>query len=181
MYRAPLAVSPLSPPIRATVRNLMLLFGIAMAGCGATGIAMLVLSDGTDRRPDTALALIGLAWLAHTLSSILGVFWAYKAWSWIPVEHRYTKSWNGMISPGTAAGFLFIPYFQYYWMFVLPLGMCEAIERLQVSHGRQSPTPRNLAITAAVSQFLFFPAPFLWFAFARQIERHMHELTGGAK
>jgi len=160
-----------------------LVFGTIMALGALIGIAAIILSIINNERepPGFAFGFIGIAAIAYYITGILGVIWVHKAWSWLPIEHRYAKHWTGAISPAVACGFLFIPYFHYFWMFVIPLGMCEAIERLQVSHGRPSPTPRGLAIAAAISQFFILPAPFLWFAFGRRIEQHMRELTNEAK
>jgi hypothetical protein len=92
--------------------------------------------------------------------------------------------WKKYISPGTAIGFMFIPYFNIYWMFVIYLGIADIMERMRVQFPCSKGPAKTLAILALVIPLVFFPAaPFLQYMFARHVEEMAREMsarmTGG--
>ncbi len=86
----------------------------------------------------------------------VAVAWMHKVWSWLPDELRFAKNWTGPITPAKAAFFLLIPYFHWYWMFVVNLGLCDALDRMRVQHPASAP-PRGVAMAAMISQLAQMP------------------------
>jgi hypothetical protein len=60
-------------------------------------------------------ALLAPAWIVFLI-------WLYQTWDTIPVEYRNA-------TPGQAVGFLFIPFFNFYWIFRAIPGLSGAIEK----------------------------------------------------
>ncbi|AKT43729.1 DUF4328 domain-containing protein [Chondromyces crocatus] len=102
------------------------------------------------------------------LTTILGMGWLYRAWTRIPSSCRLTHS-ERSISPGQAVGRLLIPFYNLYWMYVVNLGLCGALDR----HARRLKSPLRgpslVALTACIVQTLPFVslvvAPIFWCAF----------------
>lgn len=113
---------------------------------------------------------------------ITGIVWMYKAWNWLPADQRYMKHWKGWISPSQASLFLLIPYFHYYWMFVINLGFCDAIDRMRIARGHAGPrveAPKGLALAACITQ-LVIPLPvgmILWLVYMAKMEKMMREIA----
>jgi hypothetical protein len=106
--------------------------------------------------------------LAYGITSAI---WLYKTWSWIPPEQRHTGMWKKYISPGQAVGFMFIPYFNMYWMFVMYLGIADVFERMRVAYPTQTKSVKDLALWMLIGSMLFFPAgPFLHFMFLKRVD-----------
>ena len=85
--------------------------------------------------------------------------------------------WKKYISPGTAIGFMFIPYFNIYWMFVVHLGIADILERMRVQYPTSKPNPKTLAIMTVVIPLVFFPAgPILQYMFAKHVEEMAREM-----
>lgn len=126
-----------------------------------------------------ALLVFGVAVVAIYAQSIAGLVWLYKAWSWLPPEERYARRWSSWITPGQAALMLLIPYFQYYWMFVINHGLCDALERMRASRPTAEHAPKELGTAASIAQILV-PIPLggiLWFLYMRRIERMMRVMS----
>jgi hypothetical protein len=115
--------------------------------------------------------LFAVWYFALIAYGILAMIWTYKFWSWIPPEQRHTPMWKKYISPGQALGFMFIPYFNIYWMFVLYLGIADILERMRVVYPTEKGPAKNLALMRIIVPFLFFPAaPFLDYLFDKHVE-----------
>ena len=136
-----------------------------------------------------AIALAGMGglgfwYLLLFAYGIVNMIWLYQFWSWIPPEQRHTSMWKKYISPGAAIGFMFIPYFNIYWMFVVYLGIADIMERLRVQYPSSKGPVKTLAILTLVIPMVFFPAgPFLQFFFAKHVEemaKEMHARMLGA-
>jgi hypothetical protein len=153
------------------------------------GIALIVAAcvhTNAQGAPNDDMMVAGILLLLGAILLIyvqIGVaaFWVHKAWSWLPMEQRYTTNWKGWITPGQAALFLLIPYFHWYWMFVVNLGLCDALERMRVQHPA-GPAPRGLAMTAMIVQLvqMFVPlpvSPILWLVYMTRVERIMREMA----
>ena len=77
---------------------------------------------------------------------------------------------------------LLIPYFQYYWMFVINLGLCDALERLRVRYPTRDAAPKNLALVACIMQMII-PLPvgmILWVLFMNKVEGMSREMSAAA-
>ena len=127
----------------------------------------------------TAGVALVVSILAVYVKMFLGLGWIYRVWSWLPEEERRSNNWKGNITPSTAALFLLIPYFQYYWMFVINCGLCDAMDRMRVARPTSKPAPKGLAIAAGVCQLLV-PMPVgivLWLMYMGRIERMASEMA----
>ena len=191
MYRQNVFVPPgagAGAPVGPTLRKVKLATGIAQLVTMFAGIGLLIAGgmmggDG-DAFVVAGLALFGLWYMFVFAYSIANVVWLYKFWSWIPPEQRHTSMWKKYISPGVAIGFMFIPYFNIYWMFVVYLGIADIMERMRVQYPCSKGPAKTLAILALVIPLVFFPAgPFLQYLFAKHVEEmaiEMHARMAGA-
>ncbi|MCA9589295.1 MAG: hypothetical protein KC657_28490 [Myxococcales bacterium] len=153
---------------------------------GAVGCITAAIIVDPDR-PDETLMVAGgigiaVAVLLAYVQIFAGLFWLYRAWQWLPMEQRYTKHWKSMITPGQAAWMMLIPYFHYYWMFVVNCGLCDALDRMRVQYPTRTilQAPKQLAIGACIAQ-LVIPVPvgaIMWSLFMRRVERMTAEMSG---
>jgi hypothetical protein len=186
-YRAPGPGATFAPLARGL--RIAYLVGAVLGTFGVLGLVVsltMLFSTRPHHAPSHAaivLTLSSYSVLVVTLIGMaaLGVAWMYRAWSWLPVDQRYTRNWRSWITPAQAAFFLLVPYFQYYWMFVVNLGLCDALDRLRVMYPTREPAPKNLAMAACILQILFWPLAFFFFyAFMRKVERMTEEMSAGA-
>jgi|GEM_PF-1155695 len=198
LYRQNVFVPPgastvplLGPGLRKA--KLALGIGQLLAMFGALGgfIAGAVVGAETDAGGAFMVlggAGLGLWYLLLLAYGIVGMVWTYKFWSWIPPEQRHTNLWKKYISPGQALGFMFIPYFNIYWMFVVYLGIADILERMRVQYPTDKPPAKTIALLRLIVPLVFFPAaPFLDYYFDRHVEgmaadmqARMHGQVGAA-
>ena len=105
---------------------------IVLTAC-AQGLSLLV-----GLVPLLSLLAIPLAILATVFACILH----FRVWSAVPASARST-------TPGKAVGFLFIPFFNFYWYFPSFVGLAESIEK-----ATGKPSARGLAVAHAVMSVL---------------------------
>ena len=123
-------------------------------------------------------AILGLGYLCVFATMALTIYWNYVFWSWVPPDQRWTNMWKKYISPGTFVGFMFIPYFNIYWMFVTYIGITDVLERMRVQYPSRQPNLKNQAIMTLVISIVFFPAaPILQYLFQKKVEEMAHEMT----
>ncbi len=168
-YAAPQAVAAVSGPLVPAGSGMKWLYVAGWAGCwlfsiaGYTLIGLTSSGPGDDPGGLIALPIIGAFFLV--LVPIGALVWLYKAWASIPPDMRYTDSGKAM-TPGSAIGFLFIPLFNLYWVFVANVGLCEAVNRTLVSRGGQPRAPKGLAIAACIAHLVpycnLLVSPILW-------------------
>jgi len=170
------------PLVGPTLRKVKLATGIAQIVSLLGGLGLFVAGAAMGGDDGSTLALVGalffaLWYLLVIAYGIANAIWVYKFWSWIPPEQRYTSMWKKYISPGVAIGFMFIPYFNIYWMFVVYLGIPDIMERLRVQYPCSKGPAKTLAILALVIPLVFFPAgPFLQYLFAKHVEEMAAEM-----
>ncbi len=191
-YRTPTATPVPATPLRSTTRWVYLsLVVLSCVGfCVAAGIwTYAALSvDGAHARPNETLFVIGTVTFGLTVLVVyahlfVGLYWVYKAWEWLPPEQRYTKHWRSWISPTTAALLLLVPYFHYYWMFVVSCGLCDAFDRMRVSHPTRDAAPKGLAIAACIAQIVA-PVPvgaIMWLVLMTKFERLSREMSASPR
>ncbi|MBX3260396.1 MAG: hypothetical protein KIS78_03545 [Labilithrix sp.] len=191
MYRQNVFVPPganAGPLVGPTLRKVKLAAGIAQIVALFGGLVAFVagaaMGEDGSALAVAGMGLFGLWYMLLFVYGIVNAVWLYKFWSWIPPEQRHTSMWKKYISPGTAVGFMFIPYFNLYWMFVVYLGIADVMERLRVQYPSSKGSAKTLAILTLVIPFVFFPAgPFLQFFFAKHVEEmasEMHARMAGA-
>lgn len=76
------------------------------------------------------LIIVGIATMI--ISYVYGCKLFHRLWTIIPVQHRKT-------TPGKAVGFLFIPFFNLYWVFVAYYGLAKALNAHMQRNGIQGP------------------------------------------
>ncbi len=186
-YRAGPEPAPLLP-FSSVTRWLFVVVATAMIGGVLSGIGLVIAAfarknefgvEDQDMFLAGVLAIAGAALLIY-VQVIVAAVWVYKAWSWLPHTERYAKSWRSWITPAQAGGFLLVPYFHFYWMFVVNLGLCDALERMRTRHPAR-PAPRSVAMAAMIAQLvqLFVPipvSPILWLVYMTRVERMMREM-----
>lgn len=187
-YRAQPPTAPL-PVFGAATRYVFATVAFATIGGVLAGVGLMIGAfvhtnayGVEDQRLLLAsvLTLVGAILLLYVQVGVAAV-WMHKAWSWLPHTERYAKSWRSWITPAQASLFLLIPYFHWYWMFVVNLGLCDALERLRTQHPA-GPAPRGIAMAAMISQIvqLFVPlpvSPILWLVYMTRVERVMREMS----
>ncbi|NOU28038.1 MAG: hypothetical protein HOO96_09055 [Polyangiaceae bacterium] len=130
-----------------------------------------------EREPPIVWFVVGwvlfmIGTMAINAKSIVALVWVHKMWTWLPEQERVSRMWSSRISPAQATFFLLIPYFQYYWMFVVNCALADAMDRMQISvAGPPKPSAKGTAIAACVCTLVFFPASiFLWHAYMKRVE-----------
>jgi len=122
---------------------LLLLFG---------GFPLLVVSGALTASGDgdsggaLGLILMIVSVVAMVAGMILTLMYLYRAWAIIPADMRRT-------TPGKAVGFCFIPFFNYYWLFVAYAGWAKDYNAYLGKTGQTDVKPMQEA--------LFFAYPIL--------------------
>ncbi|MEZ6318999.1 MAG: GYF domain-containing protein [Phycisphaerales bacterium] len=155
--RSPWGIPPM-PPSSYTPESFMKLTWTtvvctAIAVLGYVGGAIvffgaMMASNGSN--PPTAAMFIGLALmlggaLVGLAGSICGYFLVYRWWRQIQDGHAQT-------GPGKAVGFLFIPFFNYYWYFVAFWGLAKDLDAYTERYAISAPSAMpQLALTTIIA------------------------------
>jgi hypothetical protein len=135
-----------------------------------------VLGDAKVARGEGAamasrLPLAGVPFLPVAL--IGAAVWLHRAWESVPAAMRYTNQ-GRWITPGKAIGYLFVPFYNLYWMFVVTQGLCDAVDRTLLERGAQPRAPRGLATAACATQLVpycnLLVAPILWAIYMSRVD-----------
>ncbi len=107
---------------------------------------------------------------------ILGMYWLHQAWKWVPPEQRFDKT-GKRFGPDNVF-MLLIPYYNFYYMFVINFALCDAMQRMQASARTNETVTRDMVMWACVLEIIpfanFFVSPFLWAKYMRRVDT-MHE------
>jgi hypothetical protein len=147
---------------------------------GVGGFALVSALVPPDDGGSTLAAVVMLVGMAlFLMAPVSAVVWLYQAWSSVPPELRYTSNGTAM-SPGKAIGFLFIPLFNLFWIFMANIGLCDAVNRTLAACGGPPRAPRGVAIAACVTQVIpycnFLVAPILWAIYMFQMDAARSEM-----
>ncbi len=167
------------------VRIWLLLTGIVSGSFYVGGLVALLAAMLLDDKDLTPILLIA-GWAVMMLGGILiyvkiglALYWLNGAWKWVPMDRRFGRD-GKRFAPGDTF-MLLIPYYNFYWMFPINLGLCDAMEAMRsqmVQAPRVDPPPRDTAMWAAICELIpfvsFFVAPFLWSSYMRRIDA-MHD------
>ncbi len=187
IYRAPVrgpGLSPLGSGLRTAFGIVVALAMLAFVSSIGLMTSAIIMNPDHPSEPlmiGFVVALV-LAILLLYAQIFIGLFWIYKVWSWLPEDQRWTKHWKGRIDPAMAAGMMLIPYFHYYWMFVIDCGICDAMDRMRVHFPTTRVAPKQLAIAAGICQ-LIIPLPvgsILWLMFMGRIEAMTRDMSAAA-
>jgi hypothetical protein len=164
------------PLVGPGLRNAKLALGIAqvVTGTAAMGLVMAGAIMGSDDGT-VLVALGGAVFVVCTVLlfvwAALSLMWVYKFWSWLPPEQRHASLWKRYISPSQATFFMLIPYFGIFWMFVVYLGIADALERMRVAYPTDKPPAKTIALVYIIVPLVFFPAaPLLEYFFCKHVE-----------
>jgi len=158
---------------------------VAIAGyCGTLALMFVLTFAAQAVGPDTET---GRLITELTPLSMLGIFvyfvaafvWLYSSWAFLPPDCRFTSS-GRPVSPGGAIGFLFVPFYNWYWIFVANVGFCEALDRALAARGRPPSAPRGLAMACCIVQLIpyvnFAIGPLLWMTYMILTDKAKAEL-----
>jgi hypothetical protein len=167
-----------SPLLGPGLRKGKLALGIVQVSSLVLGSGLLAAGIAAGGNTDTGGVLLifggimfAVWYLALMAYGVVGMIWIYKFWSWIPPEQRHTPLWKKYVSPGQALGFMFLPYFNIYWMFVLYLGIADILERMRVAYPTERGPAKNLALLRVLGPMVCFPAaPFFDYIFDKHVE-----------
>jgi hypothetical protein len=182
----PMGVAAFDPTgHRPQLRIWLLLTGL-VAGClYVSGIGLYIAAFVVHDRslqPIFLLSGAGLLMIGALLIYVklgIALYWLHGAWKWVPMDQRWMRD-GKRVAPNDVF-MLLIPYYHFYWMFPINLGLCDVMERLRAHYVREprvDPPPRDTAMWAAICELVpfvnFFVAPFLWASYMRRIDV-MHE------
>jgi len=160
------------PAIDAGGSSLRWFILASLVGAGICALAGGALAGVADN-PDDTIATIGSLVMMGVFPALLAYFvlvlvWIAKSWAMLPPMARTTSS-GRVVSPGQAVGFLFVPFFNLYWYFVVSMGLCDALNRQLAAYGSPKRAPRGLALAASIVQVIpyvnFGIGPLLWLPF----------------
>jgi hypothetical protein len=141
---APAAAAPAAPagtalpPSRYTPGWGLVSTWIVLSSLGfIAGIVSLLVvleagSSISNSEMEMIMISVGVAMLFVIPSAIIYLIWLYQAWDSVPEQFRSA-------APGQAVGFLFIPFFNLYWVFRAVPGLSASIGRAMQAHD-----PRNV-------------------------------------
>ena len=88
-----------------------------------------------------------VGWIGTFIASIVCVVvkskLLYQCWKLIPADIART-------TPGKAVGFLFIPIFHFYWMFVAYMGLCEDLNKTLQQRGIQFEVNKTMGMVYCI-------------------------------
>ena len=105
---------------------------------------------------DPGLVIVGgsfvaISFLLGISAAVLSLIILHRAWTAIQPLRHILPSERNMPTPGKAAGFLFIPFFNLYWVFVAYYGLAKRANRLLADRGSNvRPANDGLALTFAI-------------------------------
>lgn len=137
--------------------------------------------------PVGAVVALFAGWVSTIVAYILGLIALFRAWKLLqPGQPRTT--------PGKAVGFLFIPFFNLYWIFVAFYGWAQDWNRIRADHAQFASVPSaspglfltTLIVALSLSIGIFIPvlnlllmvaAPILFLIMFSQIYRVVNALA----
>jgi hypothetical protein len=118
----------------------------------------LVLEAGSriSSREMEVILPVGILWFLLLVPAvIIYLVWLYRSWESVPPAYRST-------SPGKAVGFLFIPFFNIYWVFRAVPGLSASIRRARVAAGSGGGSGFGIGVAAAVISVIPYVNMLAW-------------------
>lgn len=141
------------PPLSATIRLTLILvpYVLSVLASGAG-----ILFAQRRRTEEIAFVLIGAALVLVVLGTIAFAMTLHALWKTIqPPPRAVGVEGIARTSPAKAVGFLFIPLFNFYWIFQAWVGLATDTNRTLEARGIAAvPVSRGLAITVCVISVL---------------------------
>jgi hypothetical protein len=134
------------PPTIVTGASFAKLIALFIGAVGFIIIGLMVANSPEDNlvKAGTGIAIIG--YIMFLLLSVLPYIYIYKAW-------KCLQPGGATVTPGKAVGFLFIPLFNYYWIFVAMGGLPRQWNEIMDRYENTQDAPR-LTIGAFVCLLL---------------------------
>lgn len=103
-------------------------------------IPVIIAIDIADaaKSPEAVIVIFLITLPITVVATVLSCIVHYKCWKAVPKEIART-------TPGKAVGFLFIPFFNFYWAFVSCMGLAEDLNK-----AKGGKNYRNLGIVIAI-------------------------------
>jgi hypothetical protein len=130
---------------------LFVALGLIVIAAGLIGGALLTYPPGSKANPNArqtadliaalSIPVFGLAGVALIVMQVFFYILLYKAWNQIQDGHAQT-------SPGQAVGFLFIPFFNLYWVFVAYRGLAVDMNHYARRHDLDIPPVSDALVMA---------------------------------
>ena len=133
-------------------------FSVTLMGVGIMALGVSVAKDG---RNADGILLLGMTFMmigivVLIVGTIFGCILHYHLWKVIPEDIART-------TPGKAVGFLFIPLFNFYWMFVSCLGLSKDLNKALQQRGVHCQVSEGLGLALCIfgilSNLLINPSP----------------------
>jgi uncharacterized membrane protein len=125
-----------------------LFLGMIGAGLGLANILVIAGSLKTQSDPEGALALMGIGYIPMILGAVFMFVLIHRMWSSLQDDHART-------TPGKAVGFLFIPFYNFYWAFQVFPGFATDYNNHIDRRGLAAPRmPGGLFVTYVIFCFL---------------------------
>jgi hypothetical protein len=110
-------------------------------------------------RTEFSIGIFILSGLISLISSIISLVILYNIWDFIIEEYRVQRLKPPVKTPGEAIGFLFIPLFNFYWMFIAIGKMPACLNELGRTRGSKLLLSENLGVWISILT-LFSIIPF---------------------
>lgn len=112
-----------------------------VGGVVLVGIGLAVMAQGEE---DAGLAILFLGYIPLIYGAIIGYVLIYKIWAAIQGPTART-------TPGKAVGFMFIPFFNFYWIFQAIWGWTKDYNALIAQRGISGPrAPEGLGLATCI-------------------------------
>jgi hypothetical protein len=155
------------PPVEAKGASFGLLASLLGGGFGLFLLVAILMGSGmvkseTLQGPQVALliVLMSLGGLGIVVAAVLQYVYLARVWS-------YLRFGNPRTTPGKAVGFLFIPFFNYYWLFVAFYGLAQDWNRITSQYADLQRAPKlaeGVFLTFCIGSLAFPPlALIMWF------------------
>ncbi len=117
------------------------------------GIALIMVGVGVllnTHNPDTSILIMLLGLVFILVGSIYLLVVVYRLWAFIIYESNQLGLTPAIRSPGQAVGFLFIPLFNFYWLFLVYGKMADNINAIAQQRGATHLMPEGLGKTIPI-------------------------------
>ncbi|MEM1084014.1 MAG: GYF domain-containing protein [Verrucomicrobiota bacterium] len=131
---------PYVKPTNFTLFAILYAFG-AIGFCVGYGIFIAsMITAGNNGEPESTAAMAGggilaLSMIPFLIGTIMGMIYLYRAWVLLQPHTQHS-------TPGKAVGFLFIPFYNLYWMFVAYWRWSQEWNRLVAMNPAHPQAPR---------------------------------------
>lgn len=168
------------PPVGGKAASFGLLGGLLGGGVALLGVVGVLAAGGAIKSGSLeqtqlvlVLALLILGGSGIVAAAVLQYIYLARLWSCL----RYGRP---RTTPGKAVGFLFVPFFNLYWIFVAYLGLAQDWNRITREFVDLQRVPRmSEGIFLAFCIGVFFPplAVIMWFPVMSQICRSINAIA----